>query len=235
MRFPRTTISRIVEASGTVGLLIEGPDPLPLSTDVTVSLVHHVVIHHWPPYGGENAYTARLARVRCDAGSISVPLSDAAAFQPGDHLVRVAQTGDAPAFAIYDVPRRAVGAVRAVGALRETVAPAPGVRPELDALRGAPDGALSIVRPGAGVIATGGGTGNGFGIVTIDVPVALTALSNGDETTLLLFPVDSSGASLALRSGGYTLTLRVQRTRWRTSVSDPSAVYDQSRAIALAW
>jgi hypothetical protein len=71
--------------------------------------------------------------------------------------------------------------------------------------------------------------------VTIDVPVALTALSNGDETTLLLFPVDPSGASLALHPGRYTLTLRVQRTRWRTSVSDPSAVYDQSRAIALAW
>jgi hypothetical protein len=234
-RRERVTISRIVEASGTVGLLIEGPEPLPLSTDVTASLVHQVVIHHWPPYGGENAYTVRLARVRFDAGSISALLSDAAAFQPGDQLVRVAQTGDAPAFAIYDVPRRAAGAVRAVGALRETVVPAPGVRPELDVLRGAPDGALGIVRPGAGVIATGGGAGNGFGVVTIDVLVALTALSNGDETTLLLFPVDSSGASLALHSGGYTLTLRVQRTRWRTSVSDPSAVYDQSRAIALAW
>jgi hypothetical protein len=218
-RRERVTISRIVEASGTVGLLIEGPEPMPLSTDVTASLVHHVVIHHWPPYGGENAYTARLARVRFDARSISVPLSDAPAFQPGDRLVRVTQTDDAPAFAIYDMPRRTAGAVRAVGALRETVVPALGVRPELDALRGAPDGAA----------------GNGFGIQTIDVPVTLTALTNGDETTLLLLPVDSTGASLALHSGGYTLTLRVQRTRWRTSVSDPSAIYDQSRAIALAW
>ena len=234
-RRERLTISRILDATGTVGLLIESPEPLPFSTDVTASLVHHVMIHHWPPFGGENEYTERLARVRIDDDSISVPLSDAKAYQAGDRFVRVAQTQRGPSFTIYDAPSRAAGAMRAVGSLRETVSPAPGVRPELDVLWDAPDGAIGIVRPGLGVIATGGGSGNGYGIVTIDVPVALSVLSNGDETTVLLFPVNSTGQSVGLSSGRYTLALHLQRTRWRTSANDPAAVYDQTQNIDMTW
>ena len=42
-----------LDATGTVGLLIESPEPLPFSTNVTASLVRHVIIHHWPPFGGK--------------------------------------------------------------------------------------------------------------------------------------------------------------------------------------
>ena len=80
-------------------------------------------------------------------------MGDAKAYQAGDRFVRVAQTQGSVTFTIYDDRAELrVHAGRRI--MRETVSPAPGVRPELDVLWDAPDGAIGIVRPGQGVIAS---------------------------------------------------------------------------------
>lgn len=241
-RRDRVTIDRLVEQGVSVGFLIESPEPLTLSTDVTITLVRHVNVHHWPPLqvgGDSGVFADALSRIRLDANAVSLPLRDAKTFQGGDRIIVVRRTGPVPTYAIYDAPLRIAGAVRAVGKLRETVAPTPGIRPELDAIGNLTNDGVVALRPSQGILGTGGlldGGHGGHGPVTISgVPVSLTALTNGDETTALLFSVDNTGKSEPMPSGNYTLTFQLQRQRWRTAAADPDAVYDQTQFFDFSW
>jgi hypothetical protein len=61
----------------------------------------------------------------------------------------------------------------------------------------------------------------------VDVPVAVTLLTNGDETATMALPASP------LAPGGYALTFGFHRTRWETSVPDPQAVYDDAATVEL--
>jgi hypothetical protein len=84
---------------------------------------------------------------------------------------------------------------------------------------------LVAVRPDHSIagIAMGGGP------VEVDVPVPLTLLSNGDETSTLVL------LAAPLAAGTYLLNLGFSRTRWVTSDVDPAASYEDSASLQLSW
>jgi len=61
----------------------------------------------------------------------------------------------------------------------------------------------------------------------VDVPVAVTLLTDGDETATVALPASP------LAAGGYALKFRFHRTRWETSVTDQQAVYDDAATVEL--
>src|SRR5262249_14545836 len=148
-RSDRLTLTRLTEAVGTAAILLETPEPISFSRDVTVQLVKHV-IHHVPgPFPGvalDRGMYAALQSVRSEADRISLPAAQSVC-RPGDLLIRVKHQEGKVSFLVYDAPRKEVGSVRLWGKLREVVTPAPGVRPELDALRDLKDNSLAVLRP----------------------------------------------------------------------------------------
>jgi hypothetical protein len=114
-----------------------------------------------------------------------------------------------------------------------TASPAPQPEPVR------PGALVTVVRPPlAGVGGTVGGDGSG-GVtgggwepghwVEVDTPVACTPLANGDESAVLIVP------EAPLAAGTYVLALTVDRTRWRSSTSDPEATYHDETTIELSW
>ena len=63
----------------------------------------------------------------------------------------------------------------------------------------------------------------------MDVPVATTLISTGDESSALIMP----GSPLS--AGNYSLALSLQRTRWETTTTDPQSMYHDEATIPLAW
>ena len=61
------------------------------------------------------------------------------------------------------------------------------------------------------------------------MPVACTPLANGDESAVLVVPETS------LTAGTYVFALTLDRTRWRSSTSDPEATYHDEATIELSW
>jgi hypothetical protein len=59
----------------------------------------------------------------------------------------------------------------------------------------------------------------------VDVPVAVTLLTDGDETATVALPASP------LAAGGYALKLGFHR--WETSVTDQQAVYDDAATVEL--
>jgi hypothetical protein len=67
---------------------------------------------------------------------------------------------------------------------------------------------------------------------TIQVPVPITILSNGAETSLLIL---STGAAY-LPPGVYTLLAVLDRDRWSASTeADPEQHYHDSASLIVSW
>ena len=98
---------------------------------------------------------------------------------------------------------------------------------------------VTVVRPllgNAGATVGGNGSGGAAGggwepghWVEVDVPVACTPLANGDESAVLVVP------EAPLTAGTYVFALTLDRTRWRSSTSDPEATYHDEATIELSW
>jgi hypothetical protein len=75
---------------------------------------------------------------------------------------------------------------------------------------------------------TGDGSESGHW-VEVDTQVACTSLANGDEKAALIMP------EAPLAAGTYVIALTLDRTRWRSSTSDPEATYHDEATIELSW
>ena len=226
-------ISRWTNAASTQALVIESPEPISFTRDVSVSMVEHVPVPPWQPIGPPELQAA-LIHLHFAGNVVTVPIPFAI-FLPGDFIVRIKQNPDGTtAFAIYNAPQKSLPAHLPTGTLREVVTPAKGVRKELDPLRGFPDNSIALLRKLKVIAAIDPGNSNDPQIV--DKPISLVVFDNGPETAALLIPVAADGTLVALASGKYTLTLTIDRKRWRDSGStDPEARYTQQQSIDLSW
>jgi hypothetical protein len=148
-----------------------------------------------------------------------------------DLIVRVIHNASGTAFAIYTAPQRGM-LVSIPGTLQGTISPPKGFRPDLDQLRNFPNAAIVLMRNKTVIaaIAPGGSTGR------VDKPINVLVFDNGAETAALLLPTVDTGVLAPLAPGRYTLTLGIDRKRWRDNVStDPEARYAQQQAIDLNW
>jgi hypothetical protein len=242
------TITRLTDAGGTFGHLCESPEPISVIRDVTVRLTKHVRV--WvpgplslappvPPLTPEaiaaEALTLRTpidsdplqeALANVTFGEQKVTVSEASsAFSPQDQIARVVATPQGDQVELYDVPASSPAGA-AVGALRRTMTLAEAaLRPGYAAVARLTPGSIAVVKPGGviGPIMYGHWEDE-------EIAVAVTTLTNGDETKILLL----SGTPLT--AGKHTLYLILDRGRWSISTgSGPEQHYHDERAIPLEW
>ncbi len=229
------TIARLTDNSGTFGLAVESPEPISLTRDVTIQLIQHIRV--WVP---GPIPVPRPVPFPLHQFQNPPPLPDAAAelntltfgqsqvtashpltiLEPGDQLARVAAAPGGARIDIYEPP------LAGAAPLRESMAPAQAAsQPGYRSLANLPPGTVAVVKPG-GVIGP-----IGFGHwVNIDVVVPVTALTNGDETRMLLL------SATPLTAGDYTLQLVLDRDRWPAATSaDPEHHYHDQSALPLHW
>jgi hypothetical protein len=222
-RCDRLTLTRLADASTTTALLLESPEPLSILYDTTLSMVHHTTqkLPHPVPVGPPTPITNALAAIQDIHGQLVAPAA-AANTLVANHDAVVLITAAAPDFSmtVYQVPSPAqhpqvkLTPVKTYNAQSAT-------QDGFGALTKRPVGMMLAVRPDHSVA----GAVNTMG--PVDVPVALTLLTNGDETATMALPASP------LAPGGYALTFGFHRTRWETNVPDPQAVYDDAATVEL--
>ena len=124
-------------------MLLESPEPIAFSRDVTLAMVQHLPPPQWTPIGpAKSSGSTHASPVHCQCRSVPRAF---ALFALGDLIVRIAQLATGPVFAIYTAPQRGLFTVTP-GKLQETIAPKLGAQPALDPLRNFPDGAIALLR-----------------------------------------------------------------------------------------
>ncbi|MEA2666567.1 MAG: hypothetical protein QOI11_3511, partial [Candidatus Eremiobacteraeota bacterium] len=281
------SIARLNDGNGTFGFLLQSPEPVSLTRDVTITLTRHVRV--WvpgllppvvvppvvvgpvripplppipvrvPPHGplpgpgpveavaasALNALlqspAARAATVtaaaaklipqalpalRFEAKQVTLPASFAA-FDAGDRIARVVAAPGGNTVEIFDAPAVTVRNADARGMLREilTVAQA-AQRADLSSIAALAPGTVVVLPKGGGLPPWLGHWEEH------DVPVPLTVLANGAETSLLLL----SQGGAALGAGSYTLHAVLDRDRWHAgAVADPEQHYHDERTLTFRW
>jgi hypothetical protein len=242
------TITRLTDASGTFGHVCESPEPISATRDVTVRLTKHIrvwvpgpfpVAPPLPPLTPEAIAAEAIASpgpAESDAlhealtsvtfGEQQVSASKVSpTLSPEDQIARVVATPEGDRIELYDPPADGAASA-AVGALRMTMTPAEAaLLPGYAGVARLTPGSIAVVKPGGviGPIAWGHWEDK-------EIAVAVTTLTNGDETKILLL------SSTSLTAGRYTLYLTLDRDRWSVSTgSDPEQHYHDERAIPLEW
>ena len=222
------TLSRWTGTAGTLTLLLESPEPISFTRDVTVSLVHHIPAPIWHPTGPANLQAA-LSHLQFVQKTVTVPAAFAI-FAAGDHIVHVTQSVAGPTFAVYTAPQR--GLLVPIPGTLQQIRPAKGTNPLFDQMRIFPDGTNVLVRNKAIVATANPGIATG----PVDQTVPLIPFDNGLETAAFLIPASASGHLTPLPPGRYTLHLTITRNRWREPGSiSPEAVYTQQAQLELTW
>jgi hypothetical protein len=221
-------VSRWTGPNGTLALLVESPEPLPFSRDVSVTLIEHIK-PKWTPIGPPAAQAA-LLHLQFQGTLVTVPIQFAI-FRTGDMMVRISQTAAGPTLAVYSPPLRTL-AIVTPGHLLQIIPEGTVVPPALNALRKFPDGTIALLRNQVLLAAVNPGIPTG----PVDKPVPLVVFSNGPETAALLLPSSGGGSLSVLGPGSFTLKFAIQRERWRdTSSSIPESQYVGEQALNLNW
>jgi hypothetical protein len=221
-------LSRWTGPSGTLALLVESPEPLAFSRDVSVTLIEHIK-PRWAPIGPP-ATQAALLDLQFQGTAVNVPLQFAI-FRAGDAIVRISQTADGPTLAVYSPPLRTF-AIVTPGHLQKIIPEGTVVPPALNALRKFPDGTIALLRSQVLLAAVNPGIPTG----PVDKPIALVVFSNGPETAALLLPSSGAGSLAMLGPGTFTLKFAIHRERWRdTSFSNPESQHLGEQALNLNW
>jgi hypothetical protein len=231
------------DQNGTFGLLLQSPEPISLTSDVTLSLTRQprvwVSASAAAPAPGP-AQLVRLATASPAAppdsrvalalkgltfGSGQLELPAAGLFPAGAKVVRVATAGGRGVLEIYD-PSTPDGETSAPVSAELPLAQALQI-PEYAPIAGLPPGSVTVVLPDGSLGSVQYGY---YEYLTITVP--FTALTNGAENAILVL---SDGGS-PLPSGNYSLLAKISRDRWpATSVTDPEQQYQDNYTIELQW
>jgi hypothetical protein len=241
------TLDRLTNATGTFALLLQSPEPISLTRDVTVSATRHV--RKWvpgpvmpatglvaPPQPALTIHAVHAAALASGTEAGTAAQSDpailagvtftfrgarmprGAGLAPGERIFRVL---DGPASEVEIYAAAEGNRVRLVEKVPQTQL---AMRPDLAAVAKLPAGSIGILGPG-GIVGLGHW-------VEMDVPVPLVALTNGAETAALLM---SPGAA-TLPSGHYKLQFTLDRDRWLANVpGDPEQHYHDSSTLSLSW
>jgi hypothetical protein len=221
-------LSRWTGPNGTLALLVESPEPLAFSRDVSVTLIERIK-PRWAPIGPP-ATQAALLHLQFQGTAVNVPLQFAI-FRAGDAIVRISQTAAGPTLAVYSPPLRTF-AIVTPGHLQKIIPEGTVVPPALNALRKFPDGTIALLRSQVLLAAVNPGIPTG----PLDKPIPLVVFSNGPETAALLLPSSGAGSLSMLGPGTFTLKFAIHRERWRdTSFSNPESQYLGEQAVNLNW
>ena len=253
------TVSRLTDAGGTFGLLLQSPEPISLTRDVTLTLVQRVT--KWiPPVPAHHPVGSKATLASVAAGVLApseratnaappqtpfaLPPPGLAALEFGSEAVTLpaGHAAGSPGDRIARVVD--VGGSTQLQLFEAPTAPRSGgsgvgalleTVPMSQALKQpalAP--AASLVPGSIAVLPKLGGIGpilHGHW-ATIDVPVPILPLSNGAETSILLL---TPGAA-HLGPGTYRLTAVLDRDRWKATTSaDPEQHYHDSQTLTFTW
>lgn len=214
----RVQLSAVREAAGVRLVLLESPEPLPLSRDVSLSMTHEVKGPTAPPPTGVGpALVAFAAGVSFPRDRVRGSVDEDALGTVGEavqlvHSVRVRQPTPRTEFHVYNItvepiPRGVVLVGRFTAVL--TRPPFRGPRPRAMP----PDHVALLDRHGA-IIA---------GVIPLPAVrteiVALTVLTNAIEDRAILVP------AAPLAPDRYTLHLGLDRVRYRSAVPDSDSRY----------
>jgi hypothetical protein len=235
-------LSRLVDAAGMYGVLVESPEPISLVRDVTVTLIAHRRRWITPHLGADQAVAnfsplatavsqperattedLNLSTALFIESTVSVPRF-VPSYGSGSVLVRLVQNEYGSVVEVYDAPAGVHGEMRATGSLREIVPQShAAARPDLSATARLSVGDIAAIDKFGSIIGIWRG-----GWMQEDVSIPITPLSNGDETIVALLSNDG----VPLQPGRYTLKFALSRTRWRAdSASDPEQVYQQEQSL----
>jgi len=220
-------LSRWTGAAGTLALLVESPEPLAFSRDVSVTLVQHLP-PKFKPIGPANIQAA-LLHLQFTANAVTVPLQFAF-FTAGDQIVRVSRTAAGATLAVYSPPLRSLITVTP-GHLVQVIPPTGVIPPALQALRKLPEGTIALIRNQALFAAVNPGLSSG----PVDQAIPVVVFSNGPETAALLIPSQTAGSVDALASGNFTIKFSIRRERWRDTSANPESQYVQDQSLNLSW
>lgn len=247
------TITRLNDASGVYGVLLESPEPISFTRDVTVSMVWHtrkwvggivlppifpvlpipiVTLPPLPiapigPIASAGTISSPLATIRFDGSVASMP-RNAAKFERSDVLVRAVDSPQGTMLHVYDAPQPEPASVTSQGKLREIIPLNQAARrTDLQASVNLAPGSIAIIHAGGIIGPIWGGHWE-----PLDVTIPLTILTNGSETVALL--ISQNGSPLS--AGNYTLNFTLDRDRWRASgAPDPEQHYHQQVSLAIHW
>jgi hypothetical protein len=221
-------ISRWTGSDGTLALLVESPEPVAFSRDVTVTLIEHLPPRFTPI--GPPAVQAALLHLTVQGTAVSVPLQFAI-FSAGDQIVRISHSATGPSLAVYSPPMKSLALVTP-GHLQQVIPPGTVVAPVLQALRKFPDGTVALLRNQTLIAAVNPGLNSG----PVDQSIPLVVFSNGPETAALLIPSQTVASLSPLASGKFTIKFAINRERWRdTSSANPESEYVQQQSLDLSW
>ena len=219
----RLMLTRLLEATVTSALLLESPEPLSFLHDATVSLLHRTRRPVPNPFHGvPTSVTAALAQLQINHGDLIAPPAAAHVLLTNKVSVVVITAG-APnlSMTVYKVPD--AGSQHAAVKLQptQTLDAASAAQAGFGALAHQPVGTVAAVRADHSI------AGIAHLFTLVDVPVSMTLLANGDETSTLAIP------AAPLTSGTYFIKLGFHRTRWETTATDPDAAYRDAATIEL--
>jgi hypothetical protein len=219
------TLTRWVDAGSTHLLVLESPEPLAFSRDVSLGVRRRLHAPPWPPHGGPGDVAGFVANLEFGAHGLAVPPRPAA-LATLRAIVRAVHTPSGIAYEVYALPPRKAAALRVPrpALVEADAAPAAFAAIAADEI-GLVDAAHRLLRPPFPVPPLP---------AYVIVPVRM--LSNGDETRALVIPVGMSpGAHVPLAAGAYELTFAIDRARWRSAAPDDATNYRAAMTLAIAW
>ncbi len=235
-------LSRLVRDDGQTELFVlESPEPLPLSQDVTLVLSERIPVYSgnagaWDMIEG----APWLSWLDVDDLKVAASLqrqSVAGGLERLRWLVRAEQVGDEIEYRVYDarVAQTRRGAVQLSGeAVEVTRTPRGRRRAASPLLKGMVD-----LKPGY-VVAL-----DEAGDLLVPGPVPVLqwtyverpahALTNGSETCALIVPVSSAGGSAPLSASTYRFTFKLDRVRFRQQTPDNVSNYRAQSSFSVRW
>lgn len=243
----RVAMVRTVEAGGSTLFVLEGPEPLAFSRDVTIELFRRT--HASPPTIGpelENDFPSRPLSGVLDAPAVILRWLGSFEWVDGrlmgsalprglEAAQRIILVGGSPVQRLRTDFRivREAGSFTRRGAI-ELIADRPRrlLPGELPRLR---PGDLQIDGPDGPLVPPFRPPFPWPPRPVVLVPQRVVVLTNGDETRALVIPVDAAGEAVSLPNGSYRFRFAIDRVRWRADVPDVASNYRAETMFDAQW
>jgi len=235
-------LSRLIKAGGIELLLLESPEPLPFSEDVTLTLMKRTFITPSPIFPHIPGELIELA-----AGLDFFADSVAGRINPGiitqmikelRWLVRSEKVDDGLDYHVYDVRTQHghQGSIQLSGKVVEKVSQTSHAgreaSPLIRRLAGMQEKEIALLDNTGKLIIS-----NFIPVWSVKyVAVPIRVLTNGRETQALIIPVDTATNTHAPLTGGtYRFDFKLDRPRFRTQTPDGTSNYRAQTSIITRW
>jgi hypothetical protein len=228
----RLELNRVTSAAYTEFLLLESPEPLPFSEDVTVTLSQRILATFTA--GDIGKWTAQLSFADLNMAGPMLPGGVAANYAATRWLVRAMPVSGTTEYHVFDLgtppPVQAANLPFLAPLVQKVSAVDASTNPITKGLTGMTASQIALVTAtGAAVIVPFDRTTEKY------QAIATSVLTNGSETHALIIPIYGP-----LLAGTYRLDFQLNRVRYRsdssgTSSTDSGPIYSDSGSILLQW